>query len=283
MKCFIGTTGSVLFGGLMLLGGGAANATTILYNDFSSVSGLTLNGAAAGLNTNSDNVLRLTNGLSQSASAFSTSAVALDSDASFSTAFSFRIPNPMGIFDGDGQGADGLTFTLQTVSNTAGGSGGGIGYNGLSNSVAVEFDTWNNGGWDDNDGNHVGIDLNGDIDSVAQAAVGTRMNNGQPWYAWIDYNGLADLLEVRLAETSARPGSSFLSYTVDLPTTLGSTLAYVGFTSGTGAAGGNHEILDWQFESKYAPIGGPAPVPVPAPLLLMAGGLLLLRRFNRKA
>lgn len=261
-----------------------ANATTILYNDFSNVDGLQLNGTAALLNTNSDNVLRLTSTTSQSGSAFSTDAITLGSDVSFSTAFSFNLNNPVGIKDVDGIGADGITFTLQTNSNTAGGSGGGIGYYGIANSVAVEFDTWNNGAIDDNDGNHVGINVGGSVDSVTQAHIDTRMNNSEDWFAWVDYDGANDLLEVRLAAMDFRPETALLSYTVDLASELGSNLAYAGFTSGTGAAGGQHDILNWQFNSSYDPIervGGT--VPAPATVLLMLAGLFSLKYSRKRA
>jgi len=274
----------VLGGAVLLAGASSANATTILYNDFSNLSGMTLNGTAAALNPNADNRLRLTNSTSQGSSAFSTSSIALNSNVSFSTAFSFNISNPVGIGDSDGIGADGLTFTLQTNSNTAGGIGGGIGYAGIANSLGIEFDTYNNGAGDGYNGNHVGIDLNGSVNSVALAAVTPRLNNGQDWFAWVDYDGLTDLLEVRLATANLRPTAALLSYTVDLTSVLNSTSAYAGFTSGTGAGGNQHDILNWQFNSDFQPItqvgqipvGQDGTVPEPAPLALMLAGVTAL-------
>jgi hypothetical protein len=271
----IGTSG--------LLAATGASAAPLLYNDFSSTSGLQLNGAAA----QAGSALRLTPSVtSQSGSVFSTAAVSLASDASFSSAFRFQITQSGGICDEDGCGADGLVFAVQTVSNTAGGAGGGIGYSGLNRSVGVEFDTWNNGGWDNYNGNHVGIDLNGNIDSVVQANVstagGNRMNNGAIWSAWVDYNGVTDSLEVRLAQGAAalRPLDALLAYTVDLTGILQSTDAFVGFTSGTGSAYGNHDILAWQFNSAYQPIEDIGDVPEPGTLALVGVGLtgLMIRR-----
>lgn len=266
-----------------------ASAQTIVFNDFSSVAGLQLNGNAL----QAGNALRLTSaGPNQSGSVFSTTTVNLASDASFSTFFTFRITESGGISDLDGTGADGITFTVQTVSNTAGGAGGGIGYLGIGNSVAVEFDTWDNGtGLGDPNGNHVNFDYNGSFSSAAGAVgVANRMNNGSIWSAWVDYNGATDGLELRLAENSIiRPGAPLLATVVDLTSVLGTTNAFVGFTSGTGAAWGNHDILSWQFRGTYDPIiDQPGAVPEPSTYGLfaaaaLAAGIVIRRRRAKNA
>ena len=112
---------------------GPASALTVTYGDFSDLSAFQQNGATAAIadpvtDASNRKVLRLTNNLSQSGSAFLTNSINLANQASFSTKFTFNISNPQGISDGDGQGADGIVFVVQTVANTAGGIGGGIGY-----------------------------------------------------------------------------------------------------------------------------------------------------------
>jgi hypothetical protein len=112
--------------------------------------------------------------------------------------------------------------------------------------------------------------------ALAQVVEGD-MNNGQIWNAWVDYNGATNLLEVRLTQGAVRPAAPILSLTRDIAIDLGSTDAFVGFTSGTGAAWANHDVLSWVMDNTYAPID----VPEPGVLALLGaalGGLALLRR-----
>ena len=273
---------------LLVCTASSGSATTIVYNNFSDLSAFQLNGSTAAISNpvtyGGQSVLRLTDNLSQSGSAFLKDTIALEDaggfNASFSTFFSFQITDPQGISDGF-QGADGIVFTIQTIANNVGGTGGGIGYFGIDNSVGIEFDTWNNGSWDENNGNHVGINLNGEIDSVVQYnALPAQMNNGAIWYAWVDYDGDTDNLEVRLAQESLRPAAAILSYAVDLTGILGTENAYIGFTSGTGAAGGDHDIRSWEFRSEFAPITNV--IPEPTTMLLFGFGLLGLAGVSRR-
>jgi|GEM_PF-3477578 len=227
-----------------------AAGTLLSYPTFSDLTGLSLEQAAV----QAGDRLRLTQSLSQAGAVYTTDPVSLTDG--FSTAFSFQFTQPSGCFDTDGvQGADGMVFVVRSGNTGVGIGGAGIGYQGLADSLGVEFDTWNNGSWDEQNGNHVGVNLAGEIDSVVQAALSTPMNNGATWYAWVDYDAQSDQLEVRLAQSNARPASPTLSYTVDIPAAVGGNAAYVGFTSGTGCAGNHHDLLSWEYRDEYSPIG----------------------------
>jgi len=242
----------------------ASAAVSVAFSDFSTSTGLQLNGnATAGPGVG--NVLRLVPATAnQSGSAFSTTQV---NASDFSTVFQFRLSDRGGIVDGSGHpGADGFTFTLQTVANTAGGSGGGLGYQGLSPSIAVEFDTFANTGAPifDPSSNHLGIDVNGSVVSVQTVDVAPDFDDGNLWTAWIDYNNASKTLEVRVNETGIRPTLPTLSDNIDIFGVLGQNTAFVGFTAGTGGAFENHDIVNWQYNDTFSPITSP-PGTVPEP------------------
>lgn len=93
-------------------------------------SGLILNGGAS----ITGNVLQLTDGGTVEArSAWFSAKVPVNR---FATDFTFQLLNPA---------ADGFTFTIQNLGTSAlGGAGGSLGYQGISKSVAVKFDLYNN-------------------------------------------------------------------------------------------------------------------------------------------
>ncbi|MFN5513876.1 MAG: lectin-like domain-containing protein [Cyanobacteriota bacterium] len=221
-----------------------------MYNNLLSPENLILNGAAQ-ITTGFDetlDVLRLTDDFFQAGNAFSITPFSLFSGTSFNTFFQFQITDSGSFGDEDGPGADGLAFVIQSDPNALGGLGGALGYGDISQSLAVELDTYNNqvDGFPDINGNHLGINLNGDsVNSVIAEPIEERLNNGEVWSAWVDYNGLTDQLEVRVDQTNVRPESPTLSYIIDLPSILGVSDVFFGFSSGTGGATGDHDILAW--------------------------------------
>ncbi|MEQ9205747.1 MAG: L-type lectin-domain containing protein [Phycisphaerales bacterium] len=250
-----------------------AAADVVDFADFSDTTGLVLNGTAATASTADGEVMRLTRSAgNQAGSIFSDTQV----DASdFSSKFSFRISDPGGsIFDGNTEnGADGFVFVVQPIDSSIGGVGQGIGYQGIGTSLGVEFDTWHNSVNNDPSQSHVGLNLNGSVNhnsGLPTADIsGPELDDGDQWFAWIDYDGTN--LEVRLSLIDSRPIDALISYELDLVSVLGQETAFVGFTSATGAAWANHDILSWSYT-------GFVPAPSSAALLALAGFVTTRRR-----
>ena len=157
----------------------APSTTLFDFNNFANTTGLKLNGNAASAGNN----LQLTDAVNyEVGSAYSLQPLVIDADTSFTTHFTFRIA-------GGTAGADGMAFVLQNDtdgSNALGTAGGALGYDGVSNSLAIEFDTYQNGTTDPN-ANH--IDILCDGNTAAELASGNPtvdLNGGDALTAWVE-------------------------------------------------------------------------------------------------
>jgi Glycosyl hydrolase family 46/Legume lectin domain len=210
------------------------------FSDFASVSGLVLNGSAAGTGT----ALRLTNGPQAAGSAWAETRI--DTGRSFTTSFRFSVPDL----------ADGMAFLIQRQGPAAlGSAGGGMGYGGhpdrptearIVPSLAVEFDMWDNSseGWDPPGHQHVAVTTNGDIRTHLSWADPGFCLDGEPVGAWLEYDAASKTLAVYVSRNSARPAKPMLTATVDIAA-VGTGPAYVGFTAGTGDIGRVIDVLNW--------------------------------------
>ncbi len=200
-------------------------------------------------------VLRLTPASNnQAGSAFWKYKTDFPANRSFATYFSFQITST------GGGGADGLVFVIQPDSNTAGSSGGGLGFSGIPNAFGVEFDTYQNGDYGDPNGNHIGIDLSpgglGSVTSVATVTVDSinsswSLEDGAIYHTWVEYNGSTQNITIRLnRNNNTRPINAVLNYTTNLSNVFAQQ-AYVGFTAATGGAYENHDINSFFINNNY--------------------------------
>ena len=79
------------------------------------------------------------------------------SKSRISVSDTFTITAELNLGSRDVGGADGIAFVMQPNTSASLSSGGGIGYNGISNAFAVEFDTYNNGGDESFVDDHAGL------------------------------------------------------------------------------------------------------------------------------
>jgi hypothetical protein len=184
----------------------------------------------------------------------------------FRTEFSFRIRSGSNntCFDSSIPGADGIAFLIQNfIPYAIGNYGGGIGYDGIPNSVAIEFDTYSNDSTQienffDPNGNHVAVQTFGQKSNSSKHqkpyTLGINrnimpiLNDGTIYYSRIVYNEKARTLEVYLDTTQEFTDPILTVREFDLSSILKldrGYRAYLGFTSATGCAYESHELLSW--------------------------------------
>lgn len=154
-----------------------------------------------------------------------------------------------------GSGGDGLAFViLGRATPVVGFSGGQLGYGEVSNSLALEFDTWTGTGQTP-------------YREVSFHSGGSGLNNGAASYALATTTAVPafDDGADHVAKVIYRPGllqifvdnlvTPVLSAPVRLETLLDLPLgtAWIGFTAATGYDTENHDLLDWSFAANLAP------------------------------
>jgi Bacterial lectin/CHU_C Type IX secretion signal domain len=143
----------------------------------------------------------------------------------------------------DANGADGVCFVLQTQGTSAiGDTGGGMGYLNFTNSLGVEFDTWQNAEYNDPTYDHIAIEKNGDINHSSTTnhiagptlmnAINQNVEDGVDHVAQISWDPATQTMKVFFDCTQR------LEATVDLVASVfgGQHLVYWGFTGATGGS-----------------------------------------------
>jgi len=228
------------------------------YPNFGSVAGLVLNGSAAPgfpVAPEPSVVLRLMDGLGghgQASSAWYKKPVPVS--GGFRVEYVFNLNTCVGIGC-----ADGYAFVIQnSVATTAalGGFGGYLGYSvapgvaGIENSLAIEFDDFQNTALDDPNDNHIGAQSCGIAPNTSDHA--TCDLSLAPTLAIVLPDGANHKVEITYTPgilDTIVDGVPVMHTTVDLSSLLSLTNgeAYIGFTAGAGSGGQNADILAWSF------------------------------------
>ena len=161
---------------------------------------------------------------------------------------SFDLEFTMNFGGKDNEGADGMVFVIQTVSNQALGQfGQGIGYAGFSPSLGIEFDTWQNPDENDPTFDHIAIVKNGVVNHTSanslarpvQALASTpNIEDGKDHNVRINWDAKRKHLEVYF-DCERR-----VDLDIDLvkDVFLGRKDAWWGFTGATGGSSNNQTV-----------------------------------------
>ena len=200
-----------------------------------------------------DDTVRLTQAINNQAGfVWSQSLVNFDLD------FSLEAELYLGTQNG---GADGIAFVIQAISNNEGSLGGGIGYSGISPSLAIEFDTWWNSGNDPIQDDHVALIANGQpwvmsAHSAYTPYLGVNNLEDGLWHPiLISWDGTNKILSLTL------DGASIFSVTLNIPTLFfnGDPNLYWGFTAATGGANNLQQVRILEFCSIDSSCNTPEP------------------------
>jgi len=168
----------------------------------------------------------------------------------FSIQIGFQITQP------GNSGADGIAFVIQNQKSDAIGIyGGGIGYAGIPNSLAIEFDTYPNSEYRDPNDNHIGIQTRGKNGNSADHTItlGTSRNipileDGSVHVMRIDY--ASNIMKVYLDDFTAPKITAYVK--LDSLLDLDNGKAWLGFTASTGGSFANHDIVSFGHKSSVS-------------------------------
>ncbi len=157
--------------------------------------------------------------------------------------FNFNIQGTLNFGTNDSNGADGMGFVFQPLSNIIGNTGMGLGFGGISPSLAVEFDTYQNFELNDPVNDHMGLIKNGDLhhngpgNLIPPVDLG-NIEDGQDHPFIIDWNATSKTLQVTL------DGIVRINHTIDIVADVfnGENKVFWGFTASTGAFFNPHTV-----------------------------------------
>lgn len=141
----------------------------------------------------------------------------------------------------DADGADGMVFVLQNIDISIGTTGEGMGFGGVTPSIGIPIDTWQNGNHNDPSYDHISINRDGDMNHTSAnnlagpvSAISGRDNieDGQ-WHTFrVIWNAATKTLSAQI------DGVDRVQAIIDLVPQVFSNdpLVFWGFTAGTGGS-----------------------------------------------
>lgn len=174
--------------------------------------------------------------------------------SSFCCRFQFRVSST-------GESADGFAFVMQKESNRAiGQSGGGLGYAGIENGIAVEFDTYRNFDINqDPDNNHIAVmsSLSSQLSSHHKSQLSSHHNGALACTSDLPFriaDGNVHTAQILCADKKLHVfvddlenpllSCQFPESNSDIDNTF-----FVGFTGSTGGLNQENCILNWSFST----------------------------------
>jgi hypothetical protein len=127
---------------------------------------------------------------------------------------------------------------------------------GLLSSVAVKFDLYSG------TGNDTGLYTNGaDVsqNGVSMNGSGVSLHSGNPLAVAMNYNGTT--LSMTITDTVSQASYS-KSWTINIPSIVGGSTAYIGFTGSTGGQTATQDVTAWTYSTQGQTSSQP-PVPMP--------------------
>jgi hypothetical protein len=127
---------------------------------------------------------------------------------------------------------------------------------GLPASVCVKFDLYSG------TGNDTGLYTNGADPSqngISMNGSGVSLHSGDPLAVAMSYNGTT--LSMTITDTASHASFSH-NWTVNIPTVVGGSTAYVGFTGSTGGLTAVQDVLAWTYATQGQSSSSPPPVPM---------------------
>ena len=160
---------------------------------------------------------------------------------------SFEIQMQLNFGDKDGDGADGILFGLQPLATSIGQAGAGMGFQGVSPSIGIEFDTYQNFNLEDPQFDHIAIIRDGSVDHTAvtnlagpvqASSTSGNIEDGQWHTLLVTWDAATLTLEVSFDDELR------LSYIGDIVNDVfdGDPEVFWGFTSATGGANNLQQV-----------------------------------------